>query len=391
MYSVFNIRGPLRFGVACVFAVLSVTGAIAQELQRIEPVRATNPLHADLRYVEPSATRILGPDEYIHFKLFGATGEWFIQKLTERTYMFVSFVFAQTVFVGDEGVLVIDAPQSLHPERFFEALARVTDLPVTTLVYSHPHVDHTAGAKQLRDALRAQGRRLRIVASENCAREIRHYKNGSLYPTDIIANGRARFRFEKWSFQHVTPVHWAHTGADSYTITPDGVAHLVDFAKPGKLPLADVSGVQNMRGFIDIQRYLLGEQWMFYNPGHLSIGYRSDVERTLAYFEDLYNLTFDYVATQWSEEAMKARVEPAIAPDGSENEAVIVRNYFDEITQHVAAKAALKWGQWQQFEVARDHVRPVAWDVFLNWDFTRHPEVRPDFGPIPNTQRTELD
>lgn len=258
-------------------------------------------------------------------------------------------------------------------EAFVGQVAGITPLPITTVVYSHPHVDHVGNAGKLAQVLEKEGTNLRIIASENAVREIKRYKNSIPMPTEIIANGRSEFQFEKRIFKYVTPVDWAHTGADSYIITPGGVLHIVDFFYPGRLPLAEVSGVQNMTGWIEMCRYVAGEPgWELASLGHANIGHRGDVLQTLDYFNDLYTHAFD--------------VFKGFQPEGfqqfaGQNTGVMIRTIFDGGAEQLAKLVADKWQHLPQWEVARDHAEKVLWDVALNYNY--HEKTLPDFEPIP--------
>jgi hypothetical protein len=293
--------------------------------------------------------------------------------LSDRSFWVLSEQFAVTIFVGDQETLVIDAPDVFDMAEFVRQVAQITPLPITTVVYSHPHVDHVGNSHKLATILKQAGIHLRIIASENAVREIKRYKHSISMPTEIVSNGHSEFRFEKWTFKHVTPVDWAHTGADSYIITPDGVLHIVDFFYPGRLPLAEVSGVQNMTGWIEMCRYVAGDsEWKLASLGHANIGYREDVMRTLDYFKDLYSHAFDVFKG----------FQPAVFQQfADQNTGVMIRTIFDGGAAQLAQLVADKWNDLPQWEVARDHAEKVLWDVALNYNY--HEKTLPDFDPIP--------
>ncbi len=55
----------------------------------------------------------------------------------------------QTMFLTTgQGVIVIDAPQPIG-EKYVQAIREKTDEPITHMVYSHPHQDHTGVAGQI--------------------------------------------------------------------------------------------------------------------------------------------------------------------------------------------------------------------------------------------------
>ncbi len=324
--------------------------------QRLPVITYTERIPGD--WVEPSATRILKPGQRIIHESVEDVDKIIIQRLTERTYWVWSNVYSLTMYVGDEGVLLIDVPEPFPVEKFLREMKQVTPLPVTTVVYSHVHVDHVAGVKVLYEALKKQGLKLRIIGSEATKREIATHKGMVMMPTDVVRNGHATFTFEGKTFKHTTPVNVAHTGADSYTITPDGVAHVVDFFYPGILPLAQTSGVKDMTGYIYFLRCLLGDDWDVANLGHDNVAYKADLEMTLEYHKDLYNAAYEL----W----------PGFGAEGlqafkGQNIAVLIRNYFDLITTEMAKKMQPKWSHLPHWEVAWDHATMVLWDFALNW------------------------
>ncbi len=341
-------------------------------IQELGPVRTYNPeLSGNVR-VKPSINRKLKAGERLDVPYVTSTGVWTIQRLTERSYWVLVDQFAVTVFVGNKGTLVIDAPDVFDMVGFVEQVRKITPLPITTVVYSHPHVDHVGNSKKLSQVLKQENINLRIIASENAAREIKRYKNSILMPTEVITNGYSHFQFEDFTFKYVTPVDWAHTGADSYIVTPDGVLHVVDFFYPGRLPMADVSGAQNLTGWIEMCRRVAGDpDWQFASLGHANIAYREDVLMTLDYFKDLYTHAFDVFKGFRGEDFVHF---------AGQNTGVMIRNMFDGGAAQLAGMVAEKWSHLPQWEVARDHAEKVLWDVALNYNY--HERTLPDFEAI---------
>ena len=93
-------------------------------------------------------------------------GEINIQKLTDNSYWILHNLHAMTLYVGETGALLVDSAESLFVARLLERIAKITPNPITTLVYTHPHLDHIKGATGLVEALiflttRRSGRGLR--------------------------------------------------------------------------------------------------------------------------------------------------------------------------------------------------------------------------------------
>lgn len=125
-------------------AVIAFATSAAAVAEAPSPVNAT--------YVAPSATTVLAPDAKIG-QLFtlNSTRPYILQRLTKRTYWFSSGHYATTFYVGSRGVLLFD-PLEGHGAQILQAIAEVTKLPVTAVVYSHDHADHIADAAIIRDA-----------------------------------------------------------------------------------------------------------------------------------------------------------------------------------------------------------------------------------------------
>ena len=257
----------------------------ACEIQNVDVVSDVNKQLPEIEFVQASLSEIVEPNQHVDCLPFPKPGDWFEQRIGERSYWVHALGFSFTAFVGKEGVLLIDAPHFHDVSSLLAAVKRITPRPVTALVYSHSHLDHVGLGGKLKAAMKEKGIDLRVVASEPCALELARYKNPECSPTETLPVGRQTFKFEQWEFRHVTPVSWAHCGADSYTLTPDGVIHFVDFVHPGRLPMCNVSGVQNMTGYLEFLRHVAGEKdWTLANLGHTNIGCMTDVTRTLEYF-----------------------------------------------------------------------------------------------------------
>lgn len=348
-----------------------------QQINRVPLLVPWNGLDED--FVEPSITDKLKPGQRVSVGDFAEPGKWYVQRLTDRTYWMICNAFASTVFVGDESVLVMDASSSVVPADMLAAIKRFTKLPVSTLVYSHMHTDHNAGSYRLRKALAAQDIKLRIVASESAAREIKAHKNNIAPPTELVADGRSTFVFEKWEFVVGTPTVSAHSAADSYILTPDGVIMYVDFNYPGRVPLAYISSSINITGWVDFLRHVLGEDWKFANLGHANIGYKADIERTFAYLGDLYDAYLSEIGPRWASGEAIGESQATNGPGLTAG--LFWGNYVDESAERMAAKVYPKWKHLPHSEVIRSHAYKVFEDSFLNYN-AEVGALRPDFTAI---------
>ncbi len=349
--------------------------------QHIPAAQLVNPWNApDETYTGPSVTEKLKPGNRANVPDFGEPGKWYVQRLTDRSYFMICNAFATTAFVGDEGVLLIDASNTVVPADMFAAIKQFTDLPVRAIAYSHTHSDHNGGAVRLQKALKEQGIELRIIASESAAREIKIHKNNIAPPTEVVADGRSTFQFEKWEFVLGTPVVSAHSAADSYVLTPDGVIMYVDFNYPGRLPLGYISSSHNITGWVDFLRHVQGEEWTFANLGHANVGYKRDIEKTFAYLSDLYDAFLTEILPDWN--TGRAIAEGVKRQGPGLTAGVFWSNYVDASAETMAKKVYPKWKDAGQVEVIRSHAYKVFEDSFLNYN-AEVGALKPDFTPIP--------
>lgn len=372
----------LRYLLALLIVMVSSGAALAEEFshQHITPAPLLVPWSGtEDEFFGPSLTRQLPLGHRVAVPDFGEPGKWYVQRLTERSYWMICNAFASTVYVGEESVLVVDVSSSVNPSDMLTALRSFTELPVSTVVYSHPHTDHNAGAMRLQQLLAQQGVELRIVASESAAREISIHQNNVAPPTEIVANGRTTFSFEGRDFILGTPVASAHSPADSYVLNPDGVITYVDFNYPGRLPLAYISSSHDITGWVNFLRHVLGEDWDYAVLGHANVGYKRDIRQTFAYLDDLYDAFNTLILPDWS---TGKSIGEAVQENGPGLTAgVFWGNYVEQSTETVAQAVYPRWQHLAHSEVIRSHAYKVFEDVFLNYN----PEVqsvKPQFDPI---------
>jgi glyoxylase-like metal-dependent hydrolase (beta-lactamase superfamily II) len=74
--------------------------------------------------------------------------EYFVDEIADGVYWLIGSGYQVMFLTTGEGVIVIDAPQPIG-EKYLDAIADVTDEPVTHMIYSHSHADHTGFAGQI--------------------------------------------------------------------------------------------------------------------------------------------------------------------------------------------------------------------------------------------------
>jgi len=92
-----------------------------------------------------------------------------LDKLTDRLYQILGGRGANGgVFIGDDGVLVIDAKMTQESvEQTIQEIQKITDKPIKYLVNTHSDGDHIAGNRYFPQSVM-------IIAHENCRQEVFH-------------------------------------------------------------------------------------------------------------------------------------------------------------------------------------------------------------------------
>lgn len=78
-----------------------------------------------------------------------------ITKVNERIYHFLGYGHSNAIaIIGDSSVILIDTLDSNERAKIMnEELAKITDKPVKTIIYSHSHPDHLGGAGAFRNSV----------------------------------------------------------------------------------------------------------------------------------------------------------------------------------------------------------------------------------------------
>ena len=123
-------RAALLFTLLTAFCAGNVALAAATKLS-IPPPGVPHDQYLDL----PASAEgpAIGPDKGYR-----------LQKLGEDLYMVTDNAYQAMFLVYDEGVALVDAPQSLA-SVLTKAISEITENPITHVVYSHSHLDHIGG------------------------------------------------------------------------------------------------------------------------------------------------------------------------------------------------------------------------------------------------------
>jgi len=143
------------------------------------------------------------------------------------------------VLVRDEGVVLVDSKRPGVSQEVVDAVALVTDRPITTIVNTHAHVDHTGGNLALpavTDIIAHEHARKAMEKMDAFAgRAVRFLPNKTV--TDRMSLFEGRDRIDLYYFGR------GHTNGDLVVVLPGhGIAYLGDlFPLKASAPVIDAA------------------------------------------------------------------------------------------------------------------------------------------------------
>jgi glyoxylase-like metal-dependent hydrolase (beta-lactamase superfamily II) len=195
-----------------------------------------------------------------------------LQRLTQRSYYVQRAFYSTTFYVGDTGVLLFDAPEG-RGGHLLKAIREVTPLPVTTLVYSHFHVDHVGDAAFWINEARKAGVTLQIVATQATAEKMAFMNSRLPKPTLVLSKLTDSFTFDKVTVEVHRFAHPAHTDDHSvWLLKEEKVLHGPDLLNPDQLPMMGFAVSDTIVYHESNLREAAALDWDYFNGGHGNIG-----------------------------------------------------------------------------------------------------------------------
>jgi glyoxylase-like metal-dependent hydrolase (beta-lactamase superfamily II) len=263
--------------------LLANAPAVAQGISLQEPDPTTR-----VKLVDPSASRAIQPGEKINkLTTLNLTRPYVLQRLTDRSYWFQRQFYGVTFYVGNQGVLLFDAPPG-RGQHILQAIGEVTKLPVTALAYSHFDAPHIGDAGIFVDAAKKAGVPLRVIASQAAAEKLSLMKSQLPPATDVIAWPNGSFMFEGLKVEwHGFPRAAQTDDHGVWLLAGERVLHATDLVNPDQLPFLGFAGNENFHYHEPNLRQVLALDWVFMNGAHGNVGTKEDIQFQLQYIGDL--------------------------------------------------------------------------------------------------------
>ncbi len=308
-------------------------------------------------YVEPSSTEVLEPGFKIADLLHrNMTQPYVLQRLSERAWWVQASNYGTVFYVGDDGVLVLDALEGVY-DNITQAVASVTDKPITAVVYPHYHADHIGDIDKYVAAAETRGETLRIIGSKKTLQSMDLANSSFPRPNDVLDWPHDRFQFEGATIE-LHGFEWAaHTDDHAaWLLTEDRILHAPDLINPDQPPFWRFAGNERFRFHEDNLRQVYDLGWDHLSGSHGNLGTRDDIDFEFAFLADLKTAIGD---------AMAAHPFSDFVDPGTDAHTSFLANFFGTVSEEATEALRPKYGRYYGFDYAtQPNAEMVAWTMF---------------------------
>lgn len=192
------------------------------------------------------------------------------------------------VWVGDDGVFVVDDDYSALGDKIFAAIRALSDKPLRFVINTHWHSDHTGGNDRASEAgaivIAHRNVRQRMSATQfvqALEREFEPAPDGALPVVTFSQELRFHLNGDDIEVRHFPR---AHTDGDAAVYFPTAnVIHTGDIYRAGQFPFIDTSTGGSLAGTIDAVRAILrmGNDDTRIIPGHGPLSNKAELREYL--------------------------------------------------------------------------------------------------------------
>jgi glyoxylase-like metal-dependent hydrolase (beta-lactamase superfamily II) len=247
-------------------------------------------------YVDPSVTERIKPGQRIaHLFPRSVMDDYVLQRVTDRVWWVSRHFYGSLFYVGQWGVLLFD-PFLGGADATLAAIATVTPLPVTAIVYSHFHADHIGGARRLFSLL-PKSPRPHVIASSHTNEWMRRFGSDLPLPTDVMDWPNDAVRFEDCVTVRLAGFPRPGHAPDHavFLLEEERVGHSADLINIDQLPFGGFAGQDPLVLFKPNLEFARSLDFDWFCGGHGNIGEKSDFDFYLSYLDEVASLVDEYV------------------------------------------------------------------------------------------------
>ena len=267
---------------------------------------------------------------------------YFSEEIADGLYWVTEGVYQAMFLVSDEGVIVVDAPPSMGP-AVVNAIAEVTDQPITHVIYSHSHADHIAGAGQYPpDAV--------YIAHAETAAQLESALAGNPMWGAFVGGGPVPVPTETFEDAYTltvgdqtlelsAPSAVAHEPGNIFIYAPtQNVLAVIDVVFPGWSPFKDLAQAEDVVGYMAVHDEILAFGADTIVTGHMGrLGTNEDVESNQAYMADIQKAALSALQS--------VALDPIAAETGFANPWLLFDTYFDGLIAACEAEVVPNWSE----------------------------------------------
>ncbi len=240
-----------------------------------------------------------------------------MEKVSDKIYMIQEAGSGNIgVYIGKNGVFMIDDQFADHSEQITALIKTVTDKPISFILNTHWHGDHTGGNKVMNteDVI--------VIAHENVRKRMSTEQfnkawNRTTPPSPSAALPEITFTEDMTFYLDEEPImifhiHNAHTDGDALVYFPESnVLHMGDTYFQGKYPFIDLSSNGSVHGYVKAVKkgLLLSDEQTKIIPGHLNISNKKELSDYLIMLEEIRDKVAEQIAEGKTLEEVKAATE----------------------------------------------------------------------------------
>ncbi|MBO0331420.1 MBL fold metallo-hydrolase [[Muricauda] lutisoli] len=218
-----------------------------------------------------------------------------IDTLTQNTFMLTGRGGNIGIYVGQDKVFMIDDQFAPLSKKIKETIETLTDKPITYLVNTHMHGDHTGGNVNFNTdntILVAQDnvrKRLKVNGQEKMSANELNQKDFEKSLPEITFSEDLTFHDGKETVM-LFHVHNAHTDGDTMIyFVNENVLHMGDTYFSGRYPYIDLNSGGSINGYIEAHKKALMviDSDTKIIPGHGEPSNKSELENYITVLEDV--------------------------------------------------------------------------------------------------------
>ena len=262
---------------------------------------------------------------------------YLVEEIRDNLYWVTDGSYNTMFLVTDEGVVAIDAPQTIG-QNYLNAIAEITDKPITHVIYSHAHLDHIGAAGMF-------PKNATYIAHQDTALELQRAMSlannvSSVPPIPTITfpkNYTLQIGNQTLDLDYYGTNHMS---GNLFIYAPNQkTLMLVDVVFPGWIPFAYLAIAEDIAGFIKAHDIALNNyDFDTFVGGHLTrLGTRDDVITQQEFVSDL-----EKAAAQANSEVQYADIATQVSD--IHNPWLIFSKYIDTIDKNCVETMLPKWG-----------------------------------------------